>query len=105
MYSSGDDDYFSSDLPDDRVAVIWGSIEAKVLIVPSEKDEHVPASIDVAALVERWSGACKAGVVSKQSGLIVGANHRVEYLEGQQWLAERIVMFLGEDVEGQGLQK
>ncbi|KAJ9165479.1 DUF1749-domain-containing protein [Coniochaeta hoffmannii] len=98
----GDDDYFSSDLPDERVAEIWGGIEAKVLIVPSEKDEHVPRHIDVPKLVGRWTAACKPGVASKLSGLIVGANHRVEYPEGQQWLAERVVRFLREDIVTSG---
>jgi len=73
-----------------------------VLIVPSEKDEHVPRHIDVPKLVGRWTAACKPGVASKLSGLIVGANHRVEYPEGQQWLAERVVRFLREDIVTSG---
>ena len=94
----GDDDYFSSDLPDEKVAKIWGSIKAKVLIVPSEKDEHVPGHIDVPGLVSKWTAACKPGVASGLSGLIVGANHRVEYAEGQDWLSDRVARFLKEVV-------
>ncbi|KAB5558440.1 hypothetical protein GE09DRAFT_113800 [Coniochaeta sp. 2T2.1] len=96
----GDDDYFSSDLPDEKVAEIWGGIRAKkVLIVPSEKDEHVPEHIDMRGLVSKWTAACKPGVASGLSGLIVGANHRVEFAEGQDWLAERVAGFLKEVAE------
>lgn len=98
----GDDDYFSSDLPDDRVAETWGSIKTKVLIVPSEKDENIPEHVDVVQLIRKWMAACKPGVASDLSGLITGANHRVEYPEGQQWLAERVVGFLQEIAATEG---
>lgn len=101
----GDDDYFSSDLPEDRVAAIWGAISSKVLIVPSGNDEHVPADIDVAGLVRKWTSACMPGVASELSGLIPGANHRVEAAGPQIWLAERVAGFLKEvlakEVQGQ----
>ncbi|KAK5664249.1 hypothetical protein OQA88_466 [Cercophora sp. LCS_1] len=86
----GDDDYFSSDLPDERVAAIWGRIEQPVLIVPSGAEEYTPASIDVAKLVNRWKSFCKPQVASELSGLIPGANHRVDNDEGQKWLAGRV---------------
>ena len=92
----GDDDYFSSDLSDDRLAVIWGRLEQPVLIVPSEKDEWVPAGTDVMGLVRKWMGFCKPGIASELSGLIPGANHRVENEAGQQWLADRVARFLAE---------
>ncbi|KAH6849775.1 hypothetical protein B0I37DRAFT_413225 [Chaetomium sp. MPI-CAGE-AT-0009] len=92
----GDDDYFSSDLPDDKLAAVWGKLEQPVLIVPSEKDEFVPASIDVMGLVERWKSFCKPGIASDLSGLIPGANHRVDNDDGQEWLADRVARFLAE---------
>ena len=70
-----------------------------MLIVPSEKDEHVPEHINVTGLMQKWASACRPGVVSKLSGLIPSANHRVEQTEGQEWLAERVVMFLKEVME------
>ncbi|KAH8909549.1 DUF1749-domain-containing protein [Coniochaeta sp. PMI_546] len=98
----GDDDYFSSDLPDDKVAEIWKEIGSKILIVPSGKDEHVPDHIDVAGLVRKWISACRPGIASELSGLIPGANHRVEQAGAQQWLAERVVGFLKEVVAKEG---
>lgn len=87
------------------MAAIWGAISSKVLIVPSGNDEHVPADIDVAGLVRKWTSACMPGVASELSGLIPGANHRVEDAGPQQWLAERVAGFLKEvlakEVQGQ----
>lgn len=91
---SGDDDFFSSDLPDERLAEIWGEFRVPVLIVPSEKDEYVPEGVDFERLMTRWMGFCKPGVASKLSGLIPGANHCVDQPDGQDWLAERVVPFL-----------
>ncbi|KAK3331962.1 hypothetical protein B0T19DRAFT_414328 [Cercophora scortea] len=90
----GDDDYFSSDLPDDKVKAIWGRLRQPVLIVPSAEDEFVPGTIDVAALVKRWESFCLPGMASELSGLIPGANHRVDDARAQEWLAERVVRFL-----------
>ncbi|KAK3682630.1 hypothetical protein B0T22DRAFT_471631 [Podospora appendiculata] len=91
----GDDDYFSSDLPDDRVTAIWGRLRQPVLIVPSANDEFVPKEVDVDALVRKWMSYCRPpAVVSELSGLIPGANHRVDDATSQGWLAERVVRFL-----------
>ncbi|KAL2024432.1 hypothetical protein VTK56DRAFT_8243 [Thermocarpiscus australiensis] len=92
----GDDDYFSSDLPDEKLAAIWGKLEQPVLILPSEKDEWVPSEIDVIGLVNRWKSFCKPGVASALSGLIPGADHRVEEAAAQEWLADRVATFLTE---------
>ncbi|KAL2271593.1 hypothetical protein VTJ83DRAFT_964 [Remersonia thermophila] len=95
----GDDDYFSSDLPDARLAEIWGGLDVPVLVVPSAKEEWVPASLDVPAMVKRWKSFARPGIVSELSGMIPGANHRVDNDEGQEWLADRVARFLHE-VEG-----
>ncbi|KAK4157145.1 hypothetical protein C8A00DRAFT_40507 [Chaetomidium leptoderma] len=97
----GDDDYFSSDLPDEKLKAIWGTLKQPVLILPSEKDEWVPAGFDVMGLVERWKSFCKPGIASELSGLIPDANHRVDNDAGQQWLADRVARFLAE-IEGSG---
>lgn len=67
-----------------------------MLILPSEKDEWVPAEIDMMGLVNKWKSFCKPGVASELSGLIPGANHRVDNADGQEWLADRVARFLAE---------
>ncbi|KAL2164422.1 hypothetical protein VTH06DRAFT_3638 [Thermothelomyces fergusii] len=90
----GDDDYFSSDLPDSKLEHIWGSLKQPVLIVPSEKDEWVSPEADVAGLVDKWKSFCRPGTASDLGGLIPGANHRVDNEAGQQWLVDRVARFL-----------
>ncbi|KAK4459004.1 hypothetical protein QBC42DRAFT_275406 [Cladorrhinum samala] len=91
----GHDDYFSSDLSDDKLENIWGRLRQPVLILPSGKDEWVPELIDVEVMVERWKRFCPEGIASELSGLIPGANHRVEGAEeGERWLVDRVVKFL-----------
>lgn len=90
--TSGDDDYFSSDLPDDRVAAIWSSIKAPILIVPSGEDEYAPKGVDFEKLLAKWKSVCPQA--SDLSALIPGANHTVKPAASQQWLAERVASFL-----------
>jgi hypothetical protein len=92
----GDDDCFSSDLGDERLRGIWGNVQSPVLIVPSGADESVPAEVDVPGMVERWKGFCRPGIVSGLSGLIPGANHRVDDATAKEWLADRVGRFVGE---------
>lgn len=89
----GDDDYFSSDLPDDTVRSIWQRVKKPILIVPSGKDEYVPASVDFAKLLAKWKSVCP--VASDLSALIPEANHTVDPPSSQEWLAERVTRFLG----------
>jgi len=91
---SGDDDFFSSDLPDSRLSEIWGKISRPVLILPSAQDEYVPNTVDFLRLLERWKAACQPGIASRLSGLILGANHRVDDPAAQEWLVDRVVRFL-----------
>ncbi|KAL1882779.1 hypothetical protein VTK73DRAFT_904 [Phialemonium thermophilum] len=90
----GDDDYFSSDLPDEALAASWGRLQQPVLVVPSGSEEYAPEGVDMARLVQRWATFCRPGVMSSLSGLIPGANHRVDPQESQDWLADRVVRFL-----------
>ncbi|KAL2256756.1 hypothetical protein VTK26DRAFT_1179 [Humicola hyalothermophila] len=92
----GADDYFSSDLDDEKLKTIWGRLEQPVLILPSERDEWVPETIDVAGMVSKWKSFCKPGIASELSGLIPGAKHTVDDPEGQKWLADRVAAFLAE---------
>lgn len=91
---SGDDDYFSSDLPDARLAATFGRLDKPVLLMPAGEDEMVPPSVDRKALLARWMSFCRAGLASELSGLIPGADHVVSQPEAQQWVAERVGAFL-----------
>jgi len=90
----GDDDYFSNDLSDAKLASFWGRFQKPVLIVPSGEDEYVDKGIDVKKNVERWTGFCAPGIASDLSDLIPGANHTVSQPESRQWLADTVIKFL-----------
>lgn len=94
MIDRGDDDYFSSDLDDATLAQTFGRIDKPVLILPSEKDESVPASVDKTALLNRWIGACKEGIASPESALNPGADHTLSEEASQAWTAATIIRFL-----------
>ncbi|ERS99090.1 uncharacterized protein SPSK_04438 [Sporothrix schenckii 1099-18] len=91
---NGDDDFFSSDLPDERLADAWSQFTKPVLVLPSEKDECVPKTIDVPKNVARWKSFCPPGVFSEFSGSIPGASHAVEQPDAQLWVADRVTKFL-----------
>ncbi|KAK4647360.1 uncharacterized protein QC761_0000140 [Podospora bellae-mahoneyi] len=87
-------DYFASDISDEVLADKFGRVNKPLLILPAEKDEMVPASVDKQLLLERWSTAAPKGVVSELSGFIPDADHVVSSSEAQKWLAERVAKFL-----------
>lgn len=88
----GDDDYFSSDLPDERVKAIWASVKKPILIVPSAQDEFAPVGVDFEKLLAKWKSYCP--VASDLSALIPGAGHTVDPISSQEWLGDRVVSFL-----------
>lgn len=90
----GEDNYFSHDLPHDVISKYWQRFEKSLLILHSEKDEFVPASIDKEALVQSWKTLCRPGIASDLSGTIPGANHRVEEPEAEEWLTRKVIKFL-----------
>jgi hypothetical protein len=91
----GDDDFFSTDLGDDVLKETFGRLNTPTLILPSEKDEMVPESVDKEGLLRRWMEAVKDGVVSGFSGVNPGADHELSKVHMQEWFAERVVQFLG----------
>lgn len=93
----GDDDYFSTDLGKERLEEIFGKLSKPTLMLHSSNDEAVAKTVDKTALIEKWQGIAKEGVISDLSGEIPGANHRVEDGEAQRWLAERVERFLREN--------
>lgn len=90
--TSGDDDYFSADLDDDKVKRYWGRFQKPALVLHSGKDEFVPKNIDQAALNKRYQDA--SPLVSSLSDLIPNTGHAVEEEEARQWLAVRVAEFL-----------
>jgi hypothetical protein len=91
----GDDDFFSSDLSDQVLKGTFGRLDKSTLIMPSEKDEMVPGSVDKEMLLRRWTSAAKEGVVSSFSGVNPGADHELSEGHMQEWFVERVVHFLG----------
>lgn len=80
---AGEDDYFSSDLGDERLRATFakiGGTGAVLGIYYGGEDEAVPESVDKRALVERWIRIVEdgGGVVGEGSGVVPGATHNVE---------------------------
>ncbi|OQO07369.1 hypothetical protein B0A48_07066 [Cryoendolithus antarcticus] len=98
----GADDYFSSDLSDERLAASFGKFLAStaLLILEGGSDESVPESIDKHALVSRWTAATLIGggvTDNANGGVVEGASHN---LNGSpeavvQDLIRRVVGFVG----------
>ncbi|KAF2740162.1 DUF1749-domain-containing protein [Polyplosphaeria fusca] len=59
----GDDDYFSSDLPDSRLAATFGNIprDTPIMFLLGAADPYIPDTVDRVALVRRWTDAVRAG--------------------------------------------
>ena len=105
LKEGGNDDYFSSDLSDEKLEATFGAFppSTPLLILFSGSDEHVPKSVDVATLMKRWSGIVNKsnGSLSSASGIINGAHHNLDQ-DGEdvvQDLIGRVVTFASE-VEG-----
>ena len=90
----GDDDYFSSDLDDERLKATFGKVDKPILFLPCEKDELVPPSVDRPAILHRRMAACPAGMASGLSDFVPGANHIVASPDSWVWIAEKVVSFL-----------
>ncbi|KAJ4376286.1 hypothetical protein N0V83_001569 [Neocucurbitaria cava] len=75
-----DDDYFSTDLCDNHLATTFGSIpkSTPVCFLLGDEDPFVPASVDKAALLKRWTRIIREGggvVDDEDGGLIPGGHH------------------------------
>jgi hypothetical protein len=104
----GDDDYFSSDLPDERLKLTFGTFprQTPLLILCSGADEYVPAHVDVPAIIRRWSDIVQEGggvVDSENSGIIKGAFHNFMGNDEQvvEGLCQRVGKFLSGIVSNQ----
>lgn len=92
----GDDDYFSSDLPDANLESSFGKLRKPFLVAYSEKDEFVPEFVNKLELLERWKSFTEASFWSSQTGLIRGASHNVAQPDSQEYLFEMIAAFISE---------
>lgn len=96
MLPGGDDDYFSSDLPDETLQKTFGQIQKPFLILDNENDEFVPEDVDKRALRERWRTFSNVKYWSKNSGSVKGASHVVSEPEGQENLNGLVISFIKE---------
>lgn len=88
----GDDDYFSSDLSEERLRETFGTFgkETPVMILFSGDDEHCPKHIDKQELVEKWSRIVKegGGVVEEDYGGVVPKAHHNYGQDGEEVVAD-----------------
>jgi alpha-beta hydrolase superfamily lysophospholipase len=104
---TGDDDYFSSDLPDETLKKSFGAFKktTPLLILISGADEHVPAFISKEGLAAKWSRFAKDGegiVDEENGGVVAGAHHNYEQ-DGEEIVADackRISNFLEKVASG-----
>ncbi|KAI5200698.1 DUF1749-domain-containing protein [Aureobasidium subglaciale] len=73
----GEDDYFSSDLTDQRLQSTFGKIDKPLLILFGEEDEYVPDHVDRKALVSKWIPFVKGKVDEQSRELLGGASHNL----------------------------
>jgi pimeloyl-ACP methyl ester carboxylesterase len=83
LAKGGDDDYFSSDLSDEHFATSFGNITEKtpVCFLLGSEDPYVPAYVDRAALLDRWTHIIRAGggiVDDEDGGVVPGAHHNLD---------------------------
>ncbi|KAI4704270.1 hypothetical protein J4E81_001335 [Alternaria sp. BMP 2799] len=83
LAKGGDDDYFSSDFSDGHFATTFGTIpkSTPVCFLLGSDDPYVPASIDRAALLKRWTRIIREGggvVDDVDGGVILGAHHNLD---------------------------
>jgi alpha-beta hydrolase superfamily lysophospholipase len=95
----GADDYFSSDLPEERLQRTFGKLPARspLLILYSGADESVPQSVDKRRLVQKWMHITESGggkIDGVNGGVVESASHN---LNGQP---EAIVQDLVRRVSG-----
>lgn len=79
----GNDDYFSSNLPDETLETTFGAIKkaSPLLILYSGADEYAPASANLKALTQKWMEFVKEGgglVDEENGGVISEAHHNLE---------------------------
>lgn len=104
-HCSGDDDYFSNDLPDHPdssphkhpLSTSFGSLSVPALALWSEKDEFNTLSPEArAALLDRWRAA---GGEKLQVSVVKNADHAVKEVETQEDMCGVVVDWLKRNFE------
>ncbi|KAJ3495718.1 hypothetical protein NLG97_g3187 [Lecanicillium saksenae] len=104
----GEDDMFSSDLPDDALGNTFGMItdrgllKYKLMVLMSGSDSAVPNWVDKDELLSRWKAAADKSQLGSiwddaHSGIIPDASHALsdpDQAEPRKWLANRILSYL-----------
>ena len=96
----GEDDYFSSDLPEERLKLTFGQLgasKARLCWLFSGADEYVPSTVNKETLVKSWHHYARQGngIVDEASGIVKGATHTLgRDDESLKELIERIINFL-----------
>lgn len=96
---NGEDDYFSSDLPEARLRQSFGNVEVPVLVLMGEADEYVPGSVDKSAVVGRWIDILRekgTRVGEDSEKLLGGATHNLNGVGDDvvDELCNRVIKFL-----------
>lgn len=83
---NGDDDFFSSDLAEERLQRTFGSLpgDTAVCFIMGSQDEYVPDFVVPAALLRRWCRCIKNGnglVDEEISGVVEGASHNYDGID------------------------
>lgn len=97
LLPDGDDDFFSSDLSDEKLEITFGCIKDPFLIALSEKDECYPNNGKPLELLQRWQCFVDKKLWSKNSGLIKGATHAVPEEDSQKELFKMVTGFIKEN--------
>lgn len=93
------DDYFSSDLGDDRFRATFGQLGrtgARIALAYGEKDEAVPRHVDKAKLVGHWEELIRegGGLVDEASGILPNARHAIKNEDAIEEFITRLNGFL-----------
>lgn len=94
LYSvGGDEDFFSSDLPDVELRTKLGVLSSPVAFLISGEDEYM--HVDKARLLERFVHAARAHA-SPRSAVIAGASHSIVDQGAQTRFLDVVDGFLGD---------
>lgn len=97
----GDDDYFSTDLPEEKLRGTFGKVPrgTKMMFLWGSKDPYIPADVDQEGTLKMWARYVKEGggaVDEVNGGVVQGATHNLnrDDVEVVQDLVGRVVRFV-----------
>lgn len=107
-HTPGEDDLFSSDLPDEQLAKTFGLVaqsellKGRMAMLHSGADQAVPDWVNKQELLDKWGRAVDHDGKytiwdAEHSGVIPNASHALsndDQAEPRQWLCKRVLSFL-----------